>query len=282
MQTFSRSRVFYGVSVFLIWVILSSSHSHAVDSQDNFFSSKGDYDIQQTIHNLDLWKNVNSESSEIFIYKPNPTTNLAGFKFDLQLNLRERIASRPGQLAFFLGKSSKEMIAFGGSCIQPFAGSRNCSSIINTQTGEKFTPEGISSGIDTHELLPDGLGNYWVLSYPTYACAEYVHLCGKSAKFVEKRLVDCEVLKISSDGKVIFRWSAKDNLPKSEIINSYKLEMPSKFQDLYHCNSIDIIDDRSILVSFRNTNSLYNIDTASGRVNWKVGGNYWPNISAVT
>ena len=272
----------YAVSATLVFVMLSVSNTHAVESQIKLFSASDEYDVQQTIHNFDVWKDVNPKSLDILTFKPNPTTNLAGFKFDQQLNLIDRITSRPGQQAFFFGKSTSETWSFGGSCAQPFVGSRNCNAIVNTKSGDKLTPENIPSGIDSHELLPDGLGNFWILSYPTYSCEEYSLLCGPNARSAEKRLVDCEILKISLQGKVLFRWSAKDNLPKSEIISSYKLEMPSAFQDIYHCNSIDIIDDKSILVSFRNTNSVYSIDTNSGRVNWKVGGNFWPKISAVT
>jgi hypothetical protein len=42
--------------------------------------------------------------------------------------------------------------------------------------------------------------------------------------------------------------------------------------DVTHANSVVVMNDGSYLVSFRNLSSVWNIDSTTGHVNWKLGG----------
>jgi hypothetical protein len=89
------------------------------------------------------------------------------------------------------------------------------------------------------------------------------------------------VIKFSPEGEILFSWSASQFLPFSELDpKDYELEFPlGKFQDPFHCNSVQPLGDSQFIVSLRNTNSIYLINMKSGKVIWKIGGNYWKNIS---
>jgi WD40 repeat protein len=71
-------------------------------------------------------------------------------------------------------------------------------------------------------------------------------------------------------GLVLFEWHALDHLPLSA---SYFSAAASRVSfDPYHVNSISIDRDGNLLVSMRNTSTVYKIDRRSGRVLWALGG----------
>jgi outer membrane protein assembly factor BamB len=72
-------------------------------------------------------------------------------------------------------------------------------------------------------------------------------------------------------GEVIFEWHSLEHVGIEE---SY-IEPPSDPRDSYdyfHINSIDVDHDGNLLVSARNTWSVYKLERKSGEVLWRLGG----------
>lgn len=70
-----------------------------------------------------------------------------------------------------------------------------------------------------------------------------------------------------NNGKVVWEWLAHEHLdPESDRI--CPLERRSEWT---HCNTVEILDNGDILVSFRNTNTIAIIDKKTGKLVWKWG-----------
>jgi len=72
-------------------------------------------------------------------------------------------------------------------------------------------------------------------------------------------------------GKLLSTWSALDHIDPEE---SESQPPRNGFPwDAYHINSIDLTDDGRMLLSMRNTWAGYMVDTDSGEIEWRLGGN---------
>ncbi len=102
---------------------------------------------------------------------------------------------------------------------------------------------------DGHDsiALPDG--TTWLLAYEPNAATD---------------LDDSIIQRIDPDGTVGFEWTSAP----------YAAETVTGGADYAHVNSIDLMDDGSILASFRGFSSVFKIDTTTptGSVVWKLGG----------
>jgi hypothetical protein len=73
-------------------------------------------------------------------------------------------------------------------------------------------------------------------------------------------------------GLVMYEWDSVDHVP---LANSY---VPASIAtlpwpwDWFHLNSINLDSDGSWLISSRDTWTIYNINSATGQVNWRLGG----------
>jgi hypothetical protein len=70
--------------------------------------------------------------------------------------------------------------------------------------------------------------------------------------------------------RVLLQWSSLDHIPLSE---SYWPVTPWSW-DYVHLNSIDVDADGQLLVSSRNTHTVYKIDRRSGEIIWRLGGKH--------
>jgi hypothetical protein len=68
-------------------------------------------------------------------------------------------------------------------------------------------------------------------------------------------------------GAVLFEWHSLDHIPftdsYSPLLNPY---------DYFHVNSIDVHPDGNLVISARNTSSVYKLDRKTGDVLWTLGG----------
>jgi hypothetical protein len=72
-------------------------------------------------------------------------------------------------------------------------------------------------------------------------------------------------------GRLLFEWHSLDHVALAE--SYYKLPKNPRFSfDYFHINSIDVDDDGNLLVSARNTHTIYKIDRRTGKVLWRLGG----------
>ncbi|HWY90604.1 MAG TPA: arylsulfotransferase family protein, partial [Solirubrobacteraceae bacterium] len=75
-------------------------------------------------------------------------------------------------------------------------------------------------------------------------------------------------------GLVMFQWSSLDHVALAE---SYELAVSSHTDwpfDFFHINSIGLTHDGSLLVSARNTWTVYDVDSATGQIQWQLGGKH--------
>jgi hypothetical protein len=72
-------------------------------------------------------------------------------------------------------------------------------------------------------------------------------------------------------GHVLFEWHSIDHVRLVE--SYYRLPKgPGRLFDYFHVNSIEIDHDGNLLVSARNTHTIYKISRRTGRILWRLGG----------
>ena len=71
-------------------------------------------------------------------------------------------------------------------------------------------------------------------------------------------------------GRVLFEWHSLDHVGLDESYSAF--EPGYGYFDYFHINSIGSTDDGNLLVSARNTWTIYKIDRGSSEVIWRLGG----------
>ncbi len=86
-------------------------------------------------------------------------------------------------------------------------------------------------------------------------------------------LVDSAVQEYNlKTGKLLRSWDALKHI---SLNDSHSLPPSNGFPwDAYHVNSIDVISPATVLVSMRDTWGVYKINTATGKIDWTLGGNH--------
>jgi len=131
--------------------------------------------------------------------------------------------------------------------------------------------------INNHEFHVDLYSNnIYYLRYPDRSCSENrstIAMCSKLGMDHSDSFLDCQINESNLNGDVIHQWSLADVLDTSQFDQAFDMNMSdqNKWLDVFHCNSIDTKPGR-ILVSARNLNSIFELDAATGLVNWKIGG----------
>src|SRR5581483_11944785 len=72
-------------------------------------------------------------------------------------------------------------------------------------------------------------------------------------------------------GLVLFQWDALDHVPLTDSVK-WGQSKPGHILDPYHLNSISIDRSGNLIVSSRNTDAVFGINRATGRIDWKLGG----------
>jgi hypothetical protein len=142
---------------------------------------------------------------------------------------------------------------------------------------------------DAHdvELMPNG--DYLALTYPRRCCLDLSHYgLPKHAP-----VFDGEIQELAPSGKVVWHWSSRNHIPLSWTtgdarkrvgwwweLKVYTPDHPRKGRsyDLVHLNSVEP-DGDGLIVSSRHTDSVFRIDRATGKIDWKLGGTYVPGKS---
>jgi arylsulfotransferase ASST len=75
-----------------------------------------------------------------------------------------------------------------------------------------------------------------------------------------------------ASGRVLFEWSSIDHVPVTDTVASFTGGTAKVPFDYFHINSISIAPDGTLLVSARNTSTVYKIARPSGKVIWRLGG----------
>ena len=89
----------------------------------------------------------------------------------------------------------------------------------------------------------------------------------KSRSVLEGALQEVDI----KTGRVLFEWHSIDHVALVE--SYYRLpRKPERTYDYFHINSIAVDHDGNLLVSSRNTHTVYKIDRHTGRIIWRLGG----------
>ncbi|MGH2865401.1 MAG: arylsulfotransferase family protein [Solirubrobacteraceae bacterium] len=75
-------------------------------------------------------------------------------------------------------------------------------------------------------------------------------------------------------GLVMYEWAAVDHVGISESYEPATRTSTAEPYDFFHLNSIDRTPDGSLLISSRNTWTVYKLDPATGRISWQLGGRH--------
>jgi hypothetical protein len=125
---------------------------------------------------------------------------------------------------------------------------------------------GLSS--DLHEFLIDG-DDAWVSAYqPVVWDASHIHHGGK-----REIVLNCVAQEIDlKTGLVLFQWNSLDHVALGASYSPVaKAGVP---WDYFHINSIQPLSDGTVLISARNTSAVYDVDGATARIHWDVGGKF--------
>lgn len=72
-------------------------------------------------------------------------------------------------------------------------------------------------------------------------------------------------------GKTLFTWSSFDHVDFAESVIAPPTS-PGNWYDYFHGNSIDFAPDGNLIISARNTSTIYKLDRTSGEVLWRLRG----------
>ncbi len=86
------------------------------------------------------------------------------------------------------------------------------------------------------------------------------------------QVLDCAIQEIDlATGRLLFEWHSVDHIGLAES----KVDPPATaglLHDYVHANSIEIDHDGNLLMSARNTSTIYKIDRGTGEILWRLGG----------
>lgn len=74
-----------------------------------------------------------------------------------------------------------------------------------------------------------------------------------------------------ASGRVLFEWHS---WPRVDLKESYAQLMDGRPYDYFHINAVEPEANGNLLISARNTHTLYEIDRRTGRILWRVGGKH--------
>jgi hypothetical protein len=94
------------------------------------------------------------------------------------------------------------------------------------------------------------------------------------------RVFDGEVQELSPTGDLVWRWNSRGRVSPSETGKPWWYNEAGgtpppaeRGYDLLHLNSVEP-DGDGLIVSSRHTDSVFRIDRATGKIDWKLGGSY--------
>jgi hypothetical protein len=73
-------------------------------------------------------------------------------------------------------------------------------------------------------------------------------------------------------GDLVFEWDSLDHVPVTESAKAYAGETRASPFNYFHINSISTTPDGDLLISSRNTWTVYKVARRTGRIIWRLGG----------
>jgi hypothetical protein len=119
-----------------------------------------------------------------------------------------------------------------------------------------------------HDMISATDGSYWLLCDETRT----VDL-SKQGRSTAERITGTQVQHRSASGEVLFSWSPFDHIAIDLSVLDLA-DLSSQPINWTHGNAIDVSEDGSVIVSFRNLSELLRINPQTGDVMWRLGGSY--------
>jgi Arylsulfotransferase (ASST) len=137
-----------------------------------------------------------------------------------------------------------------------------------------------------HELTVLRNGHFLMVSYPPRDHVDLSRWGGPR----DATVLDGRLQELDHAGNLLWSWSTRDHLKLSETKHWYPKLFKDKpvdlgngrfAYDIAHVNSIEAVGDR-VIASVRHTDAVYEIDKATGRIVWKLGGTKTPERLRIT
>ena len=123
---------------------------------------------------------------------------------------------------------------------------------------------------DLHEFAITPADTALVTAYRT-ASADLSGLGGKSGGSVLAGLA--QEIDIAT-GKVLFQWDSLDHVEVAESMTPFSGGSQHNPFDYFHINSLALAPDGDLLISARNTCTVYKVSRQTGAVAWRLGGKH--------
>ena len=120
---------------------------------------------------------------------------------------------------------------------------------------------------DLHEFLITGDGTAYFTAYETFTTDLRSVNGPKSGTALDATIQGLDL----ATGDLVFNWHSRDHIALSESYAAYAASSTAPF-DPVHVNSIDTTADGKLLVSARNTWTIYKLDPVTGRIIWRLAG----------
>jgi hypothetical protein len=122
--------------------------------------------------------------------------------------------------------------------------------------------------VDLHEFNLTAQGTALITAYRS-SVADLSAVAGPARGYVLSGVV--QEIDIAT-GALLFEWDSLDHVPLTESQQVFAGGTQDEPWDYFHINSIAVASDGDLLVSGRNTWTVYKIRRPSGKIAWRLGG----------
>lgn len=136
-----------------------------------------------------------------------------------------------------------------------------------------------------HELRLLANGDYLIFADQITA---HVDLTGLGTFGSDEFIDDCKVEELDPSGALVWSWLGSQHIDavQESLLQTTNVFDGMTVDDVFHCNAIDVGSAGDLLISSRHASALYDIDKATGTVQWKLGGTAYnkdgaPHIAVV-
>lgn len=182
-----------------------------------------------------------------------------GAGLDMIHNLQMVTYQGEPMLAWYEGKTPPGTPGFGNGAYLLYNTRYEQVAVIR---GEQGSP------VDLHEMVITPEGTAFVEAYLSVKKNLEAYGGAKDTTVYDWHLQEIDI----ATGKLLFSWRSLDHVAIAESVESPPTSPGGSF-DYFHGNSIAIAPDgKSLLVSARNTSTLYKIDRTTGEILWRLRG----------
>ena len=136
-----------------------------------------------------------------------------------------------------------------------------------TKLAEVRAGNGLESDLHEFQLTPRGTA--LITAYDPILC-DLSGVGGTASGAITDGVVQEVDIKT---GLVRMQWTSLDHVAMSESYEGLSRSLAWPW-DYFHVNSINLDSDGSLLLSSRNTWTIYDVDARSGRIRWQLGGHH--------